>query len=274
MMRNRNQVFKAALVVVALIAIHSYCLSQTKPCAPAGSGLMSWWPGDSNDNGIAKDIAGKNDARFLNGATVAPGMVGQAFKFQGKGSVDTLSAKASLLNPGNRLTLEFWMKGDKGNLMNACCQGLVVSDYYGIELSPGRNARTGVNFWIDVGGPLRGGTPAYHTSDSAGGGFTIEPGKWYHVAGVYNGSAIVLYVNGSAVVQTPVTGKILPMKAKGPGHLTIGANAGRGTRHVRQFRGLIDEIKIYNRDLSASEVQAIFNAGSAGNCKMTAASGK
>ena len=48
-------------------------------CVTAPPGLISWWPAD----GDAADIIGPNDGVFIGGATLAPGLVGQAFSLDG-----------------------------------------------------------------------------------------------------------------------------------------------------------------------------------------------
>lgn len=110
-----------------------------------------------------------------------------------------------------------------------------------------------------------------HSSPDLGdGGFPVAPGEWHHVAGVYDGSSIKLYVNGQLVVD-PIfqTGIITPMLETS--FLTIGSEDGRTNEpHLigqRYFHGLIDEVELYNRALSESDIQAIYNAGSVGKCK-------
>src|SRR5205085_1655519 len=51
-------------------------------CTPPPAGMVSWWPGD----GHARDIQGSNNGRLLGGTTFAPGVVGQAFSFDGMGA--------------------------------------------------------------------------------------------------------------------------------------------------------------------------------------------
>lgn len=52
-------------------------------CTPPPSGLVSWWDGDSVSGTTAFDIWDGNDGTLQNGATFAPGMVGEAFSFDG-----------------------------------------------------------------------------------------------------------------------------------------------------------------------------------------------
>jgi len=89
---------------------------------------------------------------------------------------------------------------------------------------------------------------------------------WYHLVGVreVTGAAktLKLFVNGLLVSSTPdpTTGRLDNF---GPDY--IGRRFTCGTNNP--FNGLIDEVSIYNRALPDSEVQDIFNAGSAGKCK-------
>ena len=96
----------------------------------------------------------------------------------------------------------------------------------------------------------------------------VNDGQWHHVAGVYDGTNMFLYVDGTLDVSYPVTGLI----AQNSDPVCIGANA---KAYVPScgcnkpgyfFNGLIDEVSIYNCALSASEIQLIYAAGSGGKC--------
>jgi hypothetical protein len=78
------------------------------------------------------------------------------------------------------------------------------------------------------------------------------------------------YVNGQLVADPPPqTGNIDPMFETSS--LAIGSEGGRTSEPdligTRYFHGLIDEVGLYNRSLSETEIQAIYNAGSYGICK-------
>ncbi|MFT3685323.1 MAG: LamG domain-containing protein [Phycisphaerales bacterium] len=75
------------------------------------------------------------------------------------------------------------------------------------------------------------------------------PGRWYHVAGTYDGSMQKLYVNGQLVRSQPVTGSISVYGRP----LTIGTNVNTGYYPS----GLIDEARIYDRALSAEEIRVL-----------------
>ena len=227
-------------------------------CLAPPAGLVSRWPGDSH----AGDIANGNHGMLIGEATFAEGMVGQAFSFDGDGDYVKVP-RAANLDMGAELTIEFWMKADPSNLMDGCCQGLVTTDFYEMEIAPGAGSEAGVLLMVAADDWV-------HSSDLGAGGYPLTPGEWYHVAGVYDGANVLLYVNSELVVDPPVqTGNVLPMLETS--FLAIGSEDGRTNEPdligKRYFHGLIDEVGLYSQALSASEIQAIFEAGSAGMCK-------
>ena len=92
----------------------------------------------------------------------------------------------------------------------------------------------------------------------------INDGAWHFVAATFDGSTQRLYVDGaleaSAINTNPAWND--------NHHFCIGRYCDAGGNSFVTFSGLIDEVEIYNRALSASEVQAIHNAGSAGKCSV------
>jgi hypothetical protein len=231
------------------------------PCAPPSSGLVSWWKAEGN----GLDSAGTNAGVLQPGVTFATGEVGQAFSFAGAGASVNIP-RAPALDVGNQVTVEFWMKADSTNAMQTY-QGLVTSDFYGIEIADGRSlAQTmGLNFFISTDS----GAFFPQTADANGGGFAVSAGQWHHVAGTYDGTQLQLYVDGQPTGNPYVySGPISPMLANS--FVTIGSEDGRencpNCVNARYFDGLIDEATIYNRALSAAEIAAIYNAGSSGKC--------
>jgi hypothetical protein len=137
---------------------------------------------------------------------------------------------------------------------------------------------TGVSYYLGLkNGKLRMGVFESVTPASWAGiesESEIEAGVWSHVAGIWKGGAeFELYVNGAQITGTPL--------AEGPtpsamANNSVPVNIGRAESFsgsfvgpAAYFSGLIDEVEIFDRALSASEIEAIFNAGSAGKCKIT-----
>src|SRR5262249_7126146 len=122
----------------------------------------------------------------------------------------------------------------------------------------------GVNFVISTDN----GVSWPDTSQANGSAAVISAGVWHHVAGTYDGTKLQLYVDGAPWGNPlPHTGAISPML---PGsYNTIGSEAGRTTCGFcggRYFKGQIDEVGIYNRALTAAEIEAIYYVGSEGKC--------
>jgi hypothetical protein len=229
-------------------------------CVAPPDGLVGWWPG----NGNAQDLIAGNDGLLKGGTLFEPGKVRQAFSFNGiDGSVDI--PQTASLNLNKQVSIEFWMKPAEENTMDNCCQGLVGTDYYLIEIGGGwTNNISGVHFAINSNYFYT------HTSDKPNKAFKVKPGQWTFVVGTYDGNSLRLYINGREEVQVNHQGDIMPMPSEG--FLSIGSEDGRagcpdcpGTRY---FKGLIDEVSIYDRALTSAEIQSIYAAGEAGKCSL------
>src|SRR5207244_1303537 len=79
---------------------------------------------------------------------------------------------------------------------------------------------------------------------------------WTHLAATFDGATVRLYVNGAETVSQVQTAALTPTA----GTLQIGADSYTG----ENFAGRIDEVRIYNRALSAAEIQTDMNTGAGG----------
>jgi hypothetical protein len=80
---------------------------------------------------------------------------------------------------------------------------------------------------------------------------------FYHVAGTYDGNWMRLYLNGVEVGTAVETGPVHLVESNG-----VELSSNHETLH-----GLLDEVEIFNRALTADEIHAIYAAGSAGKWK-------
>ncbi len=216
---------------------------------PLPAGAVEWWPAGGNAN----DIIGGKNGTLMNGAIFAAGEVGQGFGVDGVSSYVKIP---SSIDPTGPFTVEFWMKADPNNPMTTM-QGLVTGDFYGIEISPGWGGNNGVNFFISP----NGGSTWNMTSTPNGGGAVVSAGDWHHIAGTYNGTNMQLFIDGQAWGNPIASGHASPTRQGR--FLTFGSEEGRDCPG-RFFNGILDEVTIYNRALSPSEIQSIYIAGGAG----------
>ena len=206
-------------------------------CLPPLSGLVSWWAGDGN----ASALVGSGGT-LQNGAGVGAGWVRQALAFDG--TDDRVQTGALAL--GNTFSVAAWVRSD------VLLQGAyrrILETQYGTGFELGTDA-AGTGYKLIV----HNGASPYGTVQ----GGAIDPGAWQLVVGTYDGTTGTLYVNGAAVASGPFTP---------PGATNLPVYIGAYYLGGIGWNGNVDEAQVYNRVLTAAEVRAMYEAGSAGQCK-------
>lgn len=246
-----KKIASISLVVAALVLT-----AEAQVCTPAPVGLVSWWSGDGN----TLDSRSRNNGGLQGNVTFAAGQAGQTFRLGGTGDTIGNGDRVNIGNPANLqlqdFTIETWIRRASSTIVtNSPFPGFDQ----GIFFAYGQN---GYGFLIDrvsnriglsnigVAGII---SPAMPVTDT----------NFHHVAVTKTGNQVVFYVDG--VASGPFT---FNQTFDFTTNAAIGA---RGDNIVQNaFFGDIDELSIYNRPLSAAEIAAIFNAGTAGKCKPTA----
>ncbi|MBZ5589861.1 MAG: LamG domain-containing protein [Acidobacteriia bacterium] len=205
-------------------------------CVPPPAGMVAWWPGD----GTTSDLIGGNKGMWVGSAAYTAGEVGQAFSLNGSSWVQVPSTAG--LSPTGAITIDAWINTTTTNATSRIVDKITAGG--------------GDGYLLDL---LRGRLRLLIDSTSVTGSTTLQPGVTYHVAGTYDGSTLTVYLDGVSDGTSLFSGAIptssLPVRI---GADSSGANT---------FSGWIDEVEIFNRALSSTEVQAIRNAFSAGKCK-------
>lgn len=98
--------------------------------------------------------------------------------------------------------------------------------------------------------PQRGG------GKTAMGTTKLEPDKWYHLVGTYDGSAVKIYVNGKLEATEKYSGLLRADRA--PIHLGGGKLFGTDWGNQFTVNGTIDEVLIWDRALSADEILGVY----------------
>jgi hypothetical protein len=209
-------------------------------CVAQPAGLVSWWRAEGNAN----DSAGTNHGTGV--SSYVAGKVGQAFAFGGfqlfEGRINFGST--------NSISIEGWIYARQSPNGSICKLGPIQLS---MEPSPG-------NVSFQIGLPW---TPS--TSLQA----PVGTNQWQHVAATLDGTSgtMILYVDGVARAQT--NNVVTQLGWVEP--IWIGALRVFFGFIVSEFNGLIDELSVYSRALSANEVQAIYNADGAGKCVVSPA---
>jgi concanavalin A-like lectin/glucanase superfamily protein len=225
-------------------------------CLLPPTGLVGWWPGDGNAN----DIQLGSNGILMNGAVFAPGRVGQAFSFEGvDGFVDVPDTPA-LHAITTAVTVDAWINPRPDGGWFFARRDPLVSE--GVSLEANGDGFLTATLQTDVGSYIASVNPV------------IKFGQWQHVAVTADiaTNQVRLYLNGRPVATSVVGGSPnLSGRFADVSHLFIGQRQGSDTPEgeggAARFNGLVDEVAVYNRALSADEIQAIFIVGPRGKCK-------
>ncbi len=192
------------------------------------------------------DLSGCGNHGIVERATPVPdGRVGAALQFEGKASLLIPTLWPHLAQDLRQLSLVLWV---------------FPSDVQGQSMI------------FDVGFHANNSITLQRISDRFR--FNLPDGmcesdpvrarQWYHVVRVWNGIDQHLYVNGQRVATVRNDRLTLDTDSVSPHAARIGAQAKSASRSGRYFRGLIDEVAIFNRALSDEEIQRLFQLGSRG----------
>jgi len=233
-------------------------LSLSDSQAPVGrqdhgsTGAFDAWPAmTAMTFGRFGDYAGLRDQLVTYSGVTTKGPFTQAHEFIYPGTAISVPDRANL-NPAQALTVSAWV--------NAASWG---TEYW-------RGSIIAKDSWGGgaVGYVLRGGAGGRISFNIAfGGGYkelvttaTVPTGGWHHVAGVYDGATMKVYIDGVERGSQAQTGTI----AASTGTALMVGNCPADS--TRKFVGAIDEPRVYTRALSAAEITAAFQAtsGSAG----------
>jgi hypothetical protein len=227
------------------------------PCTPPASGLTAWWPGEGN----TFDVISGNVGTLNPGVTYAPGFVDQCFSFNG--AAGCVINGLPLTNIQNSFTMEFWAYPTKGIVLVATNgplanygQSFAIFPSYG-EL----NAEAGAGVSVGTNGICIVESAPYYLPSVLN--YSNSINGWTHVAVVYADKQPALYVNGVYVATGSVSARTFVYPSKDLGGATSAPYNTYGP-----YEGLLDEVSIYNRALTANEIAAIYNAGSGGKCPL------
>ena len=232
-------------------------LPDSTNCTPVPMDILSWW----RSEGTANDEVGTNTGVVSNGLSFVSGVVGKAFSFDGFDDCVIVPNTASLnIGPGQDFAIEGWIKAE------FAVTPFGIQTIVDKRLSPNFVTATGYSLHLgegSLGCQLGASGTGYTTFQTSG--RDLRDGQWHHVAlAVIRNSASggKLYVDGQAVLVFDPTSQTGDLTTSEP--FRIGDHADPALNC--HFKGLIDELSVYRRALSAAEIARIYEAGSAGKC--------
>jgi hypothetical protein len=204
----------------------------------AGPTPIAHWKLDETSGTTAEDSIGTNDGTLTNGPVWQPsgGQIGGAVSVDGTNDYVDISATGFPANNASQ-TLSAWFKYSATLTNNAAL----------VSLSNSSNSVVSMGFeccvgWLSVTSFGGAQLVTYNSAPSAN--------VWHHMVYTFNGTNHVLYLDGVQVgtsTTAPNTGT--------PSGVYVGQNGFSN----RYFPGLIDDVKIYDRALTAAEVAALYD---------------
>ena len=203
---------------------------------PAGGWLAAAYGFDETAGSTAADASGHLLTGVVTAATWTAGRFGNGLRFNGTDSWVTVP-HSNWLDLTTGLTLEAWVYPTNGGgwrtvVLKEAAGGHTFALYSDDGVAPGAHLQAATDVIS------RGTVP-----------LPLE--TWTHLAATYDGTRLRLYTNGVLTSNLPVAG--VPVTSTGV--LRIGGNAIWG----EHFAGIIDEVRIYYRALTAAEISADMN---------------
>ena len=209
------------------------CPCTSKPPLPGSSPPTASMNGSGS---TVNDSSGNGNNGTISGATwTRAGKYGGALSFNGRSSSVTINDSASLhLSSG--LTLEAWVSPTS---VPTNWQDVIYkqSDIYFLEAGSSLSRNP----------PAVGATFSAHGDQFMGGVSALPANTWTHLAATYDGSNLLLYINGVQVASRSMSDSLTSSTSP----LQIGGDSLYG----QYFKGTIDEVRIYNIALTAAEIQ-------------------
>jgi len=236
------------LLFVSLVFLFTAAIAFAQTFHPAGQelsileeGLVGHWPFDEMSGTMAYDFSGNENHGVIDGATWVTGKVGDgALSFDGVSNVVKVPHSPSLVFT-NQVTIAAWL-----NLADATANQDAIQKY-GIALCELRDANGIIKNilklneqWLSF--PYNENADAFLN-------------QWHHLALTYDGAQVVNYLDGQIDNTFAQTGDI-NIPTAGESDLSFGANAPWNDIY---FNGMIDDVRLYNRALSASEIENLFH---------------
>jgi hypothetical protein len=207
-------------------------------------GFIGHWKLDQTTGTTATDSSLAASHGTVNGTANWATDCASTSVFDFNGSTNYISiTNASHLQPTSALTIAAWIKGDSWGAGSSCDAILRKGDAnpnnYQLDISDGR-----VELLLDGSEPTgyRGNT-------------VLSTSQWYHVAAVWDGATVRIFVNGVLDNTPPARTGTIGIDTRA---LNIGGRSG-----ADQFDGMIRDIRFWNRAISDADVQKL--AGKSGH---------
>lgn len=240
---NNTTTPKSYCVTVTLNGLTYFQTSASQKALPGTCmGLAAWWP----FNGDAKDMSGNGADGTVNGALLVAGANGSAnsaYQLGESSQYIAMGTPASLSNIPSAFTYSVWV-ARTGTSTGQWPQIMGASDtHVGFGI---RTSNYGTNVYFEWGtAPYSGAT----FTGTGNNGVLSTLNDWHLMTVTYDGSKVLAYWDG-ALKSTSGTTTLRPTMAS----FSFTTSSGG-------WQGKVDDARVYNRPLTAAEIQTLYSAG-------------
>jgi hypothetical protein len=197
------------------------------------------------------DLSGNNNSGSLVNSPTFNNLNGGSIVFNGTNqNIDCGNTSLGIAAGATQITLESWVYPTSFTSYRGIISRIGASSPFGgWMLNVNSDSGNKFDFAVNISGTWR-------TWVTSGGTFStpLTTNTWYHLVGTYNGSVIALYLDGVLINQFSAVGTIQYVGSLS--NLLVGQNGGGAS----YFPGRIAVARVYNRALTASEIQQNYNA--------------
>jgi hypothetical protein len=217
------------VIILQIVLFASVAAAATDP------NLVGWWKFDEGTGTIVYDSAGGNNGTLVNGPVWTAGQIDDALSFDGSDDYVAISSFSISTNNG---AIGLWFETSADFTANYGSQGYLISkdsQFFGYLTVAGNGT---VPYWIVGETNLQND---YFVSIEG----VVPVGVWNHIAVSFYNKTAKTYLNGVLIQTVPVTSSSLTLTRI-------------GGRTQEFFNGTIDDVRIYNRALSAEEIWQLY----------------
>jgi hypothetical protein len=211
------------------------------------SGLVGYWNFDEGTGTIVKDLSGYqnngtlNNFDFNSSSGWVIGKIGQALSFDGINDYVGISSPANIPIDNSPYAIEVWIRPIASGI-----KGIVGWGNFDIT-----NQVTALRLWGERCGNKLGFRHYWWGNDLDVCTDNFIDGRWYHVVALFDGTTRKIYLNGLRIAYDTPTGHNVPNAS----NFRIGS-----TNLGEYFSGDIDELRIYNRAFTDSEIKVLYES--------------